>query len=611
MIVGLDMGGTHIDAIIMNDGAITKVVKKPADYDDLFHSIWSTLKELLQGIDPSAIKKINLSTTISTNAIVENKTARVGMIIQGGPGLPNEHVAVGAENVFISGYTDHRGEVVSDIDTKEINEAIELFNDRKIADIAVVTKFSTRNPTSELAIAKRVSEQFQKITLGHQTSGKLNFPRRVNTSYLNAAVYDTFSRFSDNITLSLEKEGVQARVSILKADGGIMSIDSAKHMPVETILSGPAASLMGIQALLDTHEDAILLDVGGTTTDLFFLADGVPLFEPVGIKIDAYKTLVRSIYSVSIGLGGDSRIIVEDKKLKIGPRRQGKPFALGGPVATPTDAMIVLGQLDIGDSALAKEALAPLATDLGLSIDEVANEVLDTMARMIKAKADELLSEINSKPVYTVKELLHGKQLVPKSIGMIGGPANVLAPRLEKEFHIPCRYPQYYEVANAIGAALAKTTTEINLIADTSRGTLSVPELGVYEKIDRNYSLRAASERALTLVTERAVAMGATRAGLETEIIEESVFNMVDGFRTKGQNIRIKAQVKPGLIHSLKGRVVCKTKTDDTEVIPPIEKIDGIRVNGRPGSLSTCNAQADVATGTGKGFATASGGTHA
>ncbi|MDD2600462.1 MAG: hydantoinase/oxoprolinase family protein [Kiritimatiellae bacterium] len=553
MIVGLDMGGTHIDAIIMQDGKVIKVVKKPTDYDDLFHSIWTTLKELLQGIDQSMIKKINLSTTISTNAIVENKTANVGMIIQSGPGLPNEHLAVGNKNVFINGYTDHRGEIVRDVNTKEIDEAIALFSNTKIEDVAIVTKFSTRNPTGELEIAKLVSKHIQRITLGHKTSGKLNFPRRVNTAYLNAAVYDTFSRFLDNIKLSFEKEGIQAPVSILKADGGIMSIDAAKDMPVETILSGPAASLMGIQALLDTNKDAVLLDIGGTTTDIFFLADGVPLFEPAGIKIDKYKTLVRSIYSVSIGLGGDSSITVEDKKLKIGPQRQGKPFACGGPVATPTDAMIVLGKLDIGDRALAKEALSQLATNSGLSIDEVANEILDTMARMIKGKVNELLTEINSKPVYTVEELLHGKKLVPQSISMIGGPAKALAPRLEKEFNVPCHYPQYYEVANAIGAALAKITTEINLIADTSRGTLSVPELGVYEKINRHYSFSAARERALELVAERATSMGAEQADLVTEIIEESVFNMVDGFTTKGQNIRIKAQVKPGLIHKLKG----------------------------------------------------------
>jgi len=553
MIIGLDMGGTHIDAIIIQDGKIINVVKKPTNYDDLFHSIWTTLTELLEGIDKSAIKKINLSTTISTNAIVENKIANVGMIIQSGPGLPNEHLAVGNQNVFINGYTDHRGQIVRDIDTKEVNDAIALFKDMNIDDVAIVTKFSTRNPTTELEIAELVSKHISKTTLGHKTSGKLNFPRRANTSYLNAAVYDTFSSFSDNIKLSLEKEGIQTPVSILKADGGIMSIDSAKDMPVETILSGPAASLMGIYALFDTNHDAVLLDIGGTTTDIFFLADGIPLFEPVGIKIDTYKTLVRSIYSVSIGLGGDSSITVEDNKLKIGPLRQGKPFALGGPVATPTDAMIILGKLDIGDKTLANEALSQLATDLELSIEEVADEILDTMAGMIKEKVDELLIEINSKPVYTVEELLHGKKLVPQSINMIGGPAKVLAPRLEKEFNITCNYPRHYKVANAIGAALAKITTEINLIANTSRGTLSVPELGIYEKINRNYTISSARKRALELLTERAITMGAEKADLVTEVIEESVFNMVDGFRTKGQNIRIKAQVKPGLTHKLKG----------------------------------------------------------
>lgn len=553
MIVGLDMGGTHIDAIIIRKGEIVKVVKKPTHYDDLFQSIWSTLNELLQGIEPADIKKINLSTTISTNAIVENKTALVGMILQSGPGLPNEHLAVGYQNVFVNGYTDHRGKIVQAIDLSEINDAVELFKEKNVNNVAIVTKFSTRNPTTECDIAELVSKTMPKISLGHQVSGKLNFPRRVNTAFLNAAVYDTFSRFADNIKLSLKKEGIEAPVAILKADGGVMRIDVAKDMPVETILSGPAASLMGITALLDTDQDAVLLDVGGTTTDIFFLADGIPLFEPLGIKIDHYKTLVRSIYSVSMGLGGDSCIAVKDMQLKIGPRRQGKPFACGGPVATPTDAMIVLGELDIGDKARAKEAVSQLATGLGLSIDETAHKILDTMSRMIQVKVAELLTEINSKPVYTVKELLHGKKLVPQSINIIGGPASVLAPRLEKHFKMPCYYPQHYEVANAIGAALAKTTTEINLIADTSRGTLSVPELDVYEKITRSYRVGEARNRARECVTERAILMGADPAEVTSEIIEESVFNMVGGFSTKGQNIRIKAQVKPGLIQKLKG----------------------------------------------------------
>src|SRR5690606_7293957 len=129
-------------------------------------------------------------------------------------------------------------------------------------------------------------------------------------------------------------------------DGGTMSIKKAIEKPVETILSGPAASFMGISAMLPTNKDAIFLDIGGTTTDIFFLADGVPLFEPLGIKIGKYKTLVRAIYTVSIGLGGDSAIEIANGSIKIGPVRKGKPYAFGGPKPTPTDAMIVLGFLD-------------------------------------------------------------------------------------------------------------------------------------------------------------------------------------------------------------------------------------------------------------------------
>ena len=188
--------------------------------------------------------------------------------------------------------------------------------------------------------------------MGHSLSGKLNFPRRVFTSYLNSAVYDTFNGFSTSIRKSMKQEGIDAPLFILKADGGTINLATAEEKPVETILSGPAASFMGLNAMIKTYKDAILLDIGGTTTDIFFLADGVPLFEPLGIKIGDYKTLVRAIYSVSIGLGGDSSIEVEDVhlkdglediKLKIGPNRAGYPYALGGPKPTPTDAMIVLG----------------------------------------------------------------------------------------------------------------------------------------------------------------------------------------------------------------------------------------------------------------------------
>ena len=553
MIVGLDMGGTHVDAAIIEDGKILKTVKQPTNRNNLFESIRGTLNVLLEDCDKSKIERINLSTTVSTNAIVEDKTSPVGIIIQSGPGLNNKFLACGDKNIFISGYVDHRGKMVKDLNLTEIQDGVKSFKEKNIQHCAVITKFSTRNPSHEIKINDIISKDFSHVTMGHTLSGKLNFPRRVFTSYLNSAVYDTFRDFALYIKRSLEKEGINAPIFILKADGGTMNLDASEKKPVETILSGPAASFMGINAMLNTDKDAVLLDVGGTTTDIFFLVDGVPLFEPLGIKIGPYNTLVRAIYSVSIGLGGDSSIDIEDKNIKIGPKREGVPYAFGGPKPTPTDAMIVLGRIGEGDEKRAYEAMKMLSEQLGLSVEKTAKAVLKTMALIVKNKVDELLQEINSKPVYTIKELLYGKKVEPSLINIIGGPADVLAPILEKEFNLPCYYPQNYDVANAIGAALAKTTTEINMVADTSQQILSVPELGIYEKISGNYTLDNARKRAIELLKKSAISLGAEEDTIETEIVEENSFNMVRGFYTSGKNMRIKAQIKPGLIQELRG----------------------------------------------------------
>ncbi|HZK00649.1 MAG TPA: hydantoinase/oxoprolinase family protein [Tissierellaceae bacterium] len=555
MIVGIDMGGTNIDGVIIEDGRIIKSIKKATDRENLFDTIYSTLKELLADHDKSKIERINLSTTVSTNAIVEKKTTPVGMIIQAGPGMSYDNLACGQENAFISGYIDHRGNVVEELDGSEIEDIRKRFKKKGIKSVAVVTKFSTRNPQHEIEINRILGEDLSPVTMGHTMSGKLNFPRRVYTSYLNSAVDSTFYDFARNIKKSLEEEGINAPPFILKADGGTMTIDSAEEKPVETILSGPAASFMGINALLPTDKDAVLLDIGGTTTDIFFLADGVPLFEPLGIKIGEYKTLVRSIYSISIGLGGDSSIDLIDETIKIGPQREGRPYALGGPKPTPTDAMIALGLISYGHEykEKANESMDELGKKLDLSADETARFLLETMANMIKDNIDRLLNKINSQPVYTIKELLYGKRIEPKLINIIGGPAKVLAPILENEMDLPCHYPDSYLVANAVGAALARPTMEITMHVDTSKQTLSVPELELYEKVSPRFSLDMTKKRAIDLVRENVRSIGTSPDDIDAEITEESSFNMVRGFYTSGKDIRVKAQIKPGLIQELRG----------------------------------------------------------
>lgn len=551
MILGIDMGGTHIDGVIIDQGKIIETIKNPRDHSDLFKTIWTAVKDLLDKVDKEAISRIHLSTTVSTNAIVEKKTAKVGMVLQTGPGLAYGFEEYWDNLEFVSGYVDHRGEVVKEIDTSQIERVKDKFLKEKVEALAVVSKFSVRNPSNEIFIKEKLEDCFDPITMGHSMSGKLNFPRRVHTSYLNAAISKNFGSFAASIEKALEEEGVFVPVYVLKADGGTMDLETAKRKPVESILSGPAASYMGMSALMDYSQDGILLDVGGTTTDIFFVADGVPLFEPLGITIDHHPSLVRSIFSYSIGLGGDSQVKLVDGEFEIGPRRMGKPVAFGGSVPTPTDAMVVLGRLQEGDYTQATQALNDFAKKLGISEKEVASKILDSMISQIVERVDTLLLEINSKAVYTIKELLEGRKLKPEFVSVIGGPAEILADDLAQAFGLKLMYPREYKLANAIGAALAKPTLEINMIADTDRRRLTVAELEIYEVIDKNYSLEKAKKRALQLVMDAALTLGAEKDNLEAEIVEASSFNMVKGYFGASKNIRVKAQIKPGLIQKL------------------------------------------------------------
>jgi len=553
LIVGLDMGGTHVDASLIDRGNIIDVAKAPTDRSAPFDSIWETLNRLLSGKDISGIERINLSTTISTNAIVEGRTDPVGMIIESGPGVAPSFLSCGQENIFIKGYVDHRGREIMPFDPEEIRKAMLTFRQKGIKTCAVAAKFSIRNPMHEIRIREMLKDEFCPVTMGHTLSGKLNFPRRVFTSYLNCAVYDAFGSFCESIGQAMKMQKIDAPINVLKADGGTISLDLGRQYPVNTILSGPAASLLGACAFNPEDKDAVFLDIGGTTTDISFVADGIPLFEPLGISIGPYKTLVRAIYSVSIGLGGDSAVYVEKGELKIGPRREGFPMALGGPVPTPSDAMIVLGLLDFGNKGRAVSAMKQLGEQQGLDAQTAAQAVYERMGDVIKQKMDSLLDDINSRPVFTVKELLYGKTLKPKYVSVIGGPARAMAPMLEKTFGLPCRIPENYEVANAVGAALARPTAEITLLADTAAGTLSIPEIGIYEKIDKSFTLDIARQKAMELLTKRASILGAAGDGFEPEITEESGFNIVRGFYTSGKSIRIRAQVKPGLLYGLRG----------------------------------------------------------
>ena len=549
MIIGLDVGGTHTDVVLLGRDGLLKEIKVPTDPSDLFQSVLSGLNAITEDIDPSDINRIVLSTTLATNAIVQNKIPPVGMIVSSGPGLDPEFYRPNSHYFTVAGSIDHRGREIEPINPDEVSEIADQLKKEGIQHIGIVGKFSVRNPSHELAIKKILEKSFEKIFMGHRISGNLNFGRRIATTYLNAAVYPLHREFYQAVQKSLATNGLNLPLRLLKADGGNIKFESSIDCPVQTILSGPAASVMGAVAFGPEDEDTLVMDIGGTTTDMAVLINRAPVLNPLGIDLASYKTLIRSLETLSIGLGGDSAVRVNGAKLIICPERQGPAMAYGGPVPTPTDALFVLEDIPDGSREKSIEGLEPLGKQLGFSVKSLAAEILDVTCKKILSAARQLIYQINSKPVYTIHELQEGYVVQPKSILVLGGPAPYFARFLASISDYQVRVVPRWKVANAIGAALARTTCEVNFFADTERGIAEAPEENFSRRIDHSFDLEAAIRQALDLLEAKAIDRGANTDYLEMEVLEALQFNMVRGFNTTGKNIRVKVQVKPGLIH--------------------------------------------------------------
>ncbi|MBW2635829.1 MAG: hydantoinase/oxoprolinase family protein [Deltaproteobacteria bacterium] len=517
MIIGLDVGGTHTDVVLLDRQGIVRDVKVTTDASNLFNTVLEGLEGVMSGMDPAVVKRVVLSTTLTTNAIVQNKIPGVGIIVSSGPGIDPRYFQTSAHYFPVSGSIDHRGREVEPVDAGEIERVSREFLARGIRYVGVVGKFSVRNPVHELQIKAQLGNGFEKVFLGHRISGHLNFPRRIATTYLNASVYPIHREFFEAVQQSLNA-------------------------------SGPAASVMGAIAYAADTADSLVLDIGGTTTDMAVLMNGVPLLAPLGIDIGGYRTLIRSLDIHSIGIGGDSLVRLNHQQIEIGPERLGPAMAYGGPVPTPTDALFVLKKIENGDRENSIKGIEPIAGALGLSVEAAAGSIFEHACSKILQEAEAMTARLNSKPVYTIHEIREGFRLEPRQILLLGGPAPYFGEQLKKQSGMEIKIVPKWSVANAIGAALARTTSEITLFADTEQGMSMAPGEDYHATICREFNREDAVRTAFDLLKEKAVKRGANPDHLEMEILEELEFNMVRGFNTTGKNIRIRAQVKPGLI---------------------------------------------------------------
>lgn len=547
MRIGIDVGGTHTDCVLIDGTRLLAAAKAPTNHANLLESISAVLHSVLANQDPARVSTLNLSTTLSTNAIVTGKTEPVGMLVAGGPGIAATNYCIGEHFHIIPGSLDHLGNETLALDNAAAEKAIASCSGQGVRCFAVTGKFSPRNPLHENAIREQVGGRADFLTTGHQISGQLNFGRRIHTAYYNSAVWRTFRSFAAALNQSLKGFNLKAEVNILKADGGTMPLSRALETPVQSIFSGPAASVMGILAAAPAEADMLMLDIGGTTTDLALFAAGQPLLEREGIAIEGRPTLVRAIRVASIGIGGDSLISIGSQGVQTGPQRLGPCMATGGTAPTLMDALNLLGMAEFGEVERSREGIALLAAAHGLQPQQLAREAVDAAVNAIGAKIEELIAQVNAKPVYTIHEILEERTITPKKLIVIGGPAAVFKELLQLRLGLPTVVPALHGVANAIGAALTRTTSHLALTADTARGKVAVPMLGIYRPVQRGYELTDAIAEAKTLLAADLEKAGAVVPPEEMQVTQADSFNMVERSYTMGKNIRVVVQVQPAV----------------------------------------------------------------
>lgn len=567
MLLGLDVGGTFTDAVIIDGHRVVATAKRRTTKDNLMNGIGEALDAVLEGYDTSNIEQVTLSTTVVTNTIVEEKEQVVDLYVVTGPGRNVDDIFP-VEPIYLQGYTDHRGIVVERTPADAVRGIANMVQARSGTDLAAVSaKFGVRNPQEELSITEELKNTYHVISNGSLLSGSLNFPRRTISAYFNSAVTPVFTVFKKNVEDALSARNIVAPLHILKADGGSLPIEHMVSRPVETAFTGPAATVLGLSALgVIGNQHTVALDIGGTTTDISLWKHGRPLMTKNGVSIREYPSAVRSFAVTSVGIGGESVVRLKNGNLTVGPERVGPSVALGGVEPTLGDALIVLGHANYGDFNLASRALQDLADAIQATVQsnnvntlnnqltliktssDVARLILQNALETIQRGVDEVITVENKRPIYVVADIVNPDIFVPEHIVVVGGTAPSLGASIGEYMDLPITIPENAAVANAIGAALALSTIELTVHVDTKRRLLVIPELGIKQQ---NCTLKRAEqvvERAKEVLSEEALRLGLDTAQ-EIEVISIEDFPVVEGWQSMERLITVKVQLAAGVKH--------------------------------------------------------------
>ncbi len=328
--LGLDTGGTFTDAVLLAGGrrviASAKALTTPWNLAiGIGKAIRAVLGQLPSEAGRGDVSLVSVSTTLATNAVVENRFSPVCTLLIGFDDAMVERSGIGKRGtgavVRVRGGHSATGEETSPLDEAAIAAAVAA-HDARIEAYAVAANFSVRNPAHELRARHIVRGSSKKpVTCAHELSSKLDAPRRALTAVLNARLTPQIRHLIEALTQVLVEESIDAPLMIVKGDGSLMRADVALEYPVETILSGPAASVVGA-GFLTGIGDFVASDMGGTTTDIAVVSNGRPAIRPEGALVGGWRTMVEAVDVRTSGLGGDSEVFFDRQtRLRVGPRK--------------------------------------------------------------------------------------------------------------------------------------------------------------------------------------------------------------------------------------------------------------------------------------------------
>ena len=506
MRIGIDVGGTNTDAVLMDGRKVVGWAKSPTTRD-VSSGITNVLKAVLAQtkVAPSAISAVMLGTTHFTNAVVERKSlSRTAVVRVGLPAtsaLPpfvdwpeDLHAAIGGISYLVHGGYEFDGRPIAPLNLDEIREVAHKIRDAGITCVAVSSVFSPVNPDQEKEVADLIANEIPgaNISLSHEI-GRIGLLERENAAAMNACLSNLAVRIVQSFRGALTGLGITAPFFISQNDGTLMTADFVEKYPVLTFASGPTNSMRGA-ALLSGLKDAVVVDIGGTTSDVGVLTQGFPREASVAVRIGGVRTNFRMPDVLSFGLGGGSHVKTEP--LQIGPQSVGyeitsRALVFGGNDLTTTDIAVAAGMADIGD----RSRVAHLDKTM-------VQSALQRMWEMVEISVDRMKTAAGAVPVI----------LVGGGIILIGDKLNGVS-----ELH----RPEHAGVANAIGAAIAQVGGEVDRVFNL-------------ESLGRDKALEQAKEEA----SQRVLKEGGIPGTVEIVDVEEVPLAYLPGNATR---IRVKA----------------------------------------------------------------------